>query len=197
MKKPLVKNFSKYPHSFFDLPNLIEIQLKSYQWLLKTGLKELFEEISPIKDYGAKDLELYFLDHYFDEPTYDEEKTREKGLTFEAPFRVRLKLVNKRTKTIKEQEVYFGDFPMMTPRGTFIINGVERVVISQLIRSSGVYFTANVFRGKKLFGAKVIPNRGVWLEFETDPDNVISVRIDRKRKVPVTSLLRIFGLSKD
>ena len=197
MKNPPVKNFSKYPHSFFDLPNLIEIQLKSYQWLLKTGLKELFEEISPIRDYGAKDLELYFLDHYFDEPTYDEEKTREKGLTFEAPFRVRLKLANKRTKAIKEQEVYFGDFPMMTPRGTFIINGVERVVISQLIRSSGVYFTANVFRGKKLFGAKVIPNRGVWLEFETDPDNVISVRIDRKRKVPVTSLLRIFGLSKD
>lgn len=192
-----VKIFSTHPGSFLEIPNLIETQLNSYQWFIKTGLRELFDEISPIKDYGAKDLELYFSDYYFDEPKYEEEKTREKGLTFEAPLRVRLKLVNKRTKTVKEQEVYFGDFPIMTPRGTFIINGIERVIISQLIRSNGVYFTANIFRGRKLFGAKVIPNRGGWLEFETDSDNMISVRIDRKRKVPASSLLRIFGLKNN
>ncbi len=193
MEKLPTKIFSSHPGPFVKPDHLAAIQTESYQWFKKTGLKELFGEISPIKDYTGKELELNFSDYYFDEPKYDEEYAKIKNLTFEAPLRVKLKLVNHKTKETKEQEVYFGDFPVMTERGTFIINGVERVVISQLIRSAGVYFTANLWRGRKLFGAKVIPNRGVWLEFETDPDGFIGVKIDRRRKVAVTDLLRIFG----
>lgn len=188
------KNFSPQRGSLIEQPNLVEIQTRSYDWLFKTGLKELFEEISPIRDYTGKELELHFTGYYFDEPKYDELQSRYKDITYEAPLRGKLKLVNKLTKSVKEQEVYLGDFPVMTPRGTFIINGVERVVLSQLIRSSGIYFTASVFRGRKLFGAKIIPDRGAWLEFETDPDGFIGVKIDRKRKVAVTDILRIFGL---
>ncbi len=188
------KIFSSHPGAFIKQPFLAEIQISSWKWFIQKGLKELFQEISPIKDYSGKELELYFVDHYFDNPKYDEETSRLKDLTFEAPLRAKVKLVNKETKGSKEQEVYLGDYPMMTDRGTFIINGVERVVVSQLIRSAGVYFTAEVFKGRKLFGAKVIPNRGAWLEFETDPDGFIGVKIDRHRKVAVTALLRIFGL---
>ncbi len=194
MLKLPTKVFSKHPGAFIGQPNLIEIQTDSYKRFLKEGLKELFKEISPIKDYAGKDLELHFKDFYFDEPKYDEEYAKFKDLTFEATLRANLKLVNKKAKYEKEQEVYFGDFPMMTERGTFIINGVERVVVSQLVRSPGVYFTGSVYRGRKLFGAKVIPNRGAWLEFETDADGVIYVKIDRKRKAPATELLKIFGL---
>ena len=188
------KIFSSHPGAFIKQPFLAEIQISSWKWFIQKGLKELFQEISPIKDYSGKELELYFVDHYFDNPKYDEETSRLKDLTFEAPLRAKVKLVNKETKESKEQEVYLGDYPMMTDRGTFIINGVERVVVSQLIRSAGVYFTAEVFKGRKLFGAKVIPNRGAWLEFETDPDGFIGVKIDRHRKVAITALLRIFGL---
>jgi len=194
MKLP-TKIFSRHPGPLTAQPNLVEIQTQSYDWFLKTGLKELFKEISPIKDYTGKDLELHFVDFYFDEPKYDEVYARFKDLTYEAPLRVKLKLINHKTKETKEQEVYFGDFPIMTDRGTFIINGVERVVVSQLIRSSGVYFTANLWRGRKLFGAKIIPNRGAWLEFDTETDGFIGVKIDRRRKAPVTDLLRIFGLA--
>ncbi|MHB9019682.1 MAG: DNA-directed RNA polymerase subunit beta [Minisyncoccota bacterium] len=194
MLKLPTKLFSKHPGAFIDQPNLIEIQTDSYKRFIKEGLKELFKEVSPIKDYAGKDLELHFKDFYFDEPKYDEEYAKFKDLTFEATLRANLKLVNKKAKYEKEQEVYFGDFPMMTERGTFIINGVERVVVSQLVRSPGVYFTGTVYRGRKLFGAKVIPNRGAWLEFETDADGLISVKIDRKRKAPATELLKIFGL---
>ena len=198
MHQLAVKNFSSH-RSVIDVPqpNLAEIQTNSYQWILKDGLKELFEEVSPIKDYAGKNLELHFSDYYFDEPKYDEEYAKFKQLTFEAPLRVKVKLINAKTKDEKEQEVYFGDFPIMTDRGTFIINGVERVVVSQLIRSAGVYFTANVIRGRKFFGAKVIPNRGAWLEFETDLDGTISVKIDRRRKAPVSDLLRVFGLGDE
>lgn len=178
-------------------PNLAEIQTSSYEWILKDGLSELFKEISPIQDYTGKELELLFLDYSFDEPKYDEEYAKFKGLTHEASLRVRVQLKNKKNKSEKTQEVYLGDFPLMTDRGTFIINGVERVVVSQLIRSPGVYFTANVARGRKFYGAKVIPNRGAWMEFETEIDGSISVKIDRRRKAPVTSLLRIFGLAED
>lgn len=195
MPKLPLKIFSNHPGPLITQPNLTEIQTQSYKWFLKKGLKELFAEISPIKDYTGKELELHFLDYYFDEPKYDEATAKFKDLTYEASLRIKLKLVNKRLNTTKEQEVYFGDFPLMTSRGTFIINGVERVVISQLIRSSGVYFTANLWQGRKLFGAKVIPNRGAWLEFETEPDGFIGVRIDRKRKAPVTDLLRVFGIT--
>ena len=193
MKLP-TKNFSSQPAPLIKQQFLAEIQTISWEWFIKKGLRELFDELSPIRDYSGKDLELYFLDYYFDEPKYDEETSWFKGLSYEAPLRVKLKLINHRNKSVKEQEVYFGDFPMMTKRGTFIINGIERVVVSQLIRSSGVFFTAEVFRGKKFFGAKIIPNRGAWLEFGTDPDGVIGVKIDRHRKAPVTNLLRIFGL---
>ncbi|PIR89241.1 MAG: DNA-directed RNA polymerase subunit beta [Candidatus Harrisonbacteria bacterium CG10_big_fil_rev_8_21_14_0_10_40_38] len=185
--------FSSHPGAFTDQDHLARVQIESYEWFKTTGLKELFEEISPIKDYTGKEIELEFLDYYFDEPKYDEEQSKIKELTYEAPLRVKVQLTNHKTNEKKDQEVYLGDFPVMTDRGTFIINGVERVVISQLIRSAGVYFTANTWRGKKLFGAKIIPSRGVWLEFETDPDGFIGVKIDRRRKVAVTDLLRVFG----
>lgn len=188
------KTFSSHPGSLIELPNLAQIQTESYQMFLEKGLRELMDEISPIKDYTSKEFELFFDDYYFDEPKYDETKSREKGLTYEAPLRVKLRLTHQKTKHVKKQEVYMGDFPVMTARGTFIINGVERVVVSQLIRSSGVYFTGRMVKGKKAFGAKVIPNRGAWLEFESDYDGSIYVKIDRKRKIAATALLRVFGL---
>ena len=179
------------------LPDLIEVQKKSYQWFFDIGLKELFEEISPIKDFIGRNLELYFEDFYLDEPKFDEVTARSKNITFEAPLRVKTRLVNERTGEIKEQEIYLGDFPLMTDRGTFIINGVERAVVSQLIRSAGAFFTSENWRGKRLYGAKIIPNRGAWLELETDANQVIYVKIDRKRKIPVTSLLKAFGAGND
>ena len=188
------KNFARQKASWIPLPNLVEAQVNSNERFLEKGLKELFDEISPIRDYTGKELELYFLDYYFDEPKFDELHAKEHGLSFEAPLRAKVRLANKKTGEIKEQEVYLGDFPLMTRRGTFVVNGVERVIVSQLIRSSGVFFTAQNYRGRKLFGAKVIPNRGAWLEFETDPDGAIGVKIDRKRKVPVTAIFRAFGL---
>ena len=179
------------------LTDLVEIQKKSYDWFFREGLKELFEEISPIKDFIGRDLELYFLDYYLDEAKFDEVTAKAKNTTFEAPLRVNIRLLNKKTSEIKEQEIYLGDFPVMTERGTFVINGVERVVVSQLIRSAGVFFTSQVLRGRRYYGAKIIPNRGAWLEIETDINNVIYVKIDRKRKVPVTALLRAFGYATD
>ncbi len=175
------------------LPDLIEVQKKSYDWLFKDGIRELFEEVSPVKDFIGRDLELYFLDYYLDEPKFAEEIAKAKNLTYEAPLRVKARLINKRTAETKEQEIYLGDFPLMTDRGTFIINGIERVVVSQLVRSAGVFFTSEQSRGRKFFGAKIIPNRGAWLEMETDSSNVIWIKIDRKRKVAVTSLMRAFG----
>ena len=195
MQKLPTKIFSTYAGPLMDQPDLLAIQTDSYKWFVRDGLKELCNEISPIKDYSGKDLELYFSDYYFDEPKYTELESVAKGITYEAPLRAKVKLANKRTGKSKDQEVYMGDFPAMTPRGTFIINGVERVVISQLIRSPGAYFTAASYRGKKLFGAKLIPNRGTWLEFETDANGMIAVKIDRHRKVAATSLLRVFGMS--
>lgn len=179
------------------LPDLIEIQKQSYRWFLETGIRELLHEISPIKDFIGRDLELSFTDYYFDEPKFDERTSRAKNITFDAPLRVKTKLVNKRTSETKEQEVYLGDLPVMTDRGTFIINGVERVIVSQLARSAGAFFTAEVLRNRRYYGAKVIPNRGAWLEFETDANHVIWVKIDRKRKVAATSLLRAFGYSTE
>ena len=186
------KIFSSQQITFLE-QSLIEIQLSSWRWFVEKGLKELFQEISPIKDYSGKDLELYFLDYYFDEPKYDEETVRHKELTYEAALRAKVKLVNHKTKATKIQEVYLGDFPVMTSRGTFIINGVERVVVSQLIRSAGLYFTAEAIKGRKLFGAKIIPNRGSWLEFITEPDGFLGVKIDKYRRVAATDLLRIFA----
>ena len=195
MKMP-TKNFSSYQAPFIEQQFLAEIQITSWNWFVKKGLKELFDEISPIRDYSGKELELYFYNYFFDEPKYDEETTQYKGLSYEAALRAKVKLVNKNDKSdVREQEVYLGDFPIMTKRGTFIINGVERVVVSQLIRSSGIFFTADIFKNRKLFGGKIIPNRGAWLEFSTESDGFIGVKIDRHRKAPVTTLLKIFGLT--
>ncbi|MCD4760820.1 DNA-directed RNA polymerase subunit beta, partial [bacterium] len=179
------------------LADLIEIQKKSYNWFFKEGLKELFDEISPIKDFIGRDLELSFVDYYLDEVKFDEVTAKNKNITYEAPVRVNIRLANKRSGEVKEQEIYLGDFPLMTERGTFIINGVERVVVSQLIRSAGVFFTSQPLRGRRYYGAKIIPNRGAWLEIETDVKNIIYVKIDRKRKVPITALLRAFGYFTD
>jgi len=180
-----------------DFPDLIEIQRRSYKWFYEDGVRELFSEVNPIRDFIGRDLELYFDDYYLDEPKFDEKTSRMKNVTYEAPLRVKTRLVNLRSKTSKEQEIYLGDLPIMTPRGTFVINGVDRVIVSQLVRSAGAFFTADVYRGRRYYGAKIIPNRGAWLEFETDPKNVIWVKIDRKRKVAVTSLLRAFGCSTE
>jgi DNA-directed RNA polymerase subunit beta len=190
------KNFSNYEPAM-ALPDLVEIQKSSYSWFLKEGLRELFDEISPMKDFGGRNLELFFKDYYLDEPKFDEKTSREKNITFESPLRVKAVLMNKKDNKKKEQEIYLGDFPIMTDRGTFIINGIERAVVSQIIRSAGVFFTSNYIRGKRYYGAKVIPNRGAWLEIETDSNNVLWVKIDRKRKVAITSLLRAFGFSSD
>jgi DNA-directed RNA polymerase beta' subunit len=190
------KNFAKSKPLISPF-NLNEAQLNSYKWFLEKGLNELLEEISPIRDHTGKEFELYFSNYRFDEPKYDETTARYKEATYEAPLRCTLRLVNNRTGHEMKQEVYFGDFPIMTGRGTFIVNGVERVVVSQLVRSPGVYFTATPYRGHLLFGAKIIPNRGAWLEFETDIDGQIAVKIDRHRKVAVTDLLRIFGMDNE
>ncbi|KKS43501.1 DNA-directed RNA polymerase subunit beta [Candidatus Kuenenbacteria bacterium RIFCSPLOWO2_12_FULL_42_13] len=184
-------------HDVHDLPDLIESQKNSYHWFVTEGLKELFEEVNPIKDYIGRDLELFFLDYFLDEPRFDEVVAKKRNTTYEAALRVKTKLVNKRTGEIKEQEVYLTDFPLMTDRGTFIINGIERVIVSQLIRSAGVFFTSEYMLGKRYYGAKIIPNRGAWLEIETNINGIISVKIDRKRKVPVTSLLRAFGYTTE
>lgn len=190
------KSFGAVPEAM-ELPDLIEVQRRSYRWFFEEGIRELFSEISPIRDFIGRDLELYFEDYYLDEPKFDEKTSRAKNVTYEAPLRVKTVLKNLRSKDTKEQEIYLGDLPIMTSRGTFIINGVERVVVSQLVRSAGAFFTADVYRGRRYYGAKIIPNRGAWLEFETDPKNVIWVKIDRKRKVAVTSLLRAFGVTED
>ncbi|MCU0679896.1 MAG: DNA-directed RNA polymerase subunit beta [Planctomycetes bacterium] len=190
------KYFSNF-REVMPLPELIEIQKNSYDWFLKEGLAELFDEINPITDFIGRDLELYFEDYYLEEPKFSEQESRKKNITFEAPLRVKTKLLNKRTGKGISQEVFLGDFPIMTDKGTFIVNGIERVIVSQLIRSAGVMFTAEFVKGKKCYGAKIIPNRGAWLEIETDSNKVIWVRIDRKRKVTVSSLLRAFGYGSD
>ncbi|MEK7583604.1 MAG: DNA-directed RNA polymerase subunit beta [Patescibacteria group bacterium] len=190
------KLFSKR-QAAISLPNLIEIQQKSYDWFFKEGLKELFDEISPIKDFIGRDLELYFDDYYIDEPKFHEKEAKSRNTTYEAPLKVKVTLINQKTGEVKEQEIYLGDMPIMTDRGTFVINGVERVVVSQLIRSAGVFFTSEIIRGRNFYGAKIIPNRGAWLEIETDGNNVIYVKIDRKRKVAISSLFRAFGYGSD
>ncbi len=191
------RKFFLKSHYKIDMPDLIEIQKNSYKWFLEEGLKDLFDEISPIVDFIGRDLELYFEDFYLDEPKFNEKESKAKNITFEAPMRVIARLINKRTGEDISQEVFLGDFPLMTDKGTFIINGIERVVVSQLIRSSGVIFTSDFIKGRKYYGAKIIPNRGAWLELETDINKVIWVRIDRKRKVAITSLLRAFGYESD
>jgi DNA-directed RNA polymerase subunit beta len=179
------------------VPDLIDVQKSSYEWFLKFGIQDLFEEVSPMTDFTGRDLELYLENYYLDEPKFDEVVCRERNLTFEAPLRVTARLVNKRTTQTKSQEIYLGDIPLMTQRGTFIVNGIERVVVSQLIRSAGAFFTAENIRGRRYYGAKIIPNRGAWIEIETDMNNVVWIKVDRKRKMAATSLLRAFGIEGD
>ena len=187
------KSFSRYKKPFAEMPNLVELQTNSYNWLIKEGLPELFREFSPIKDYSEKKFELEFLGFQLDEPKYDEHYAKENKLSYDAPLRVRVKLNNKTINQEKEQEIFLSDFPIMTAHGTFIVSGIERVIVPQLARSFGVFFTANDLRGVKHFGAKLIPARGVWVEIETELDGAIYVRIDRKRKFPVSALLRVFA----
>lgn len=181
-----------------DLPDLIEVQRSSYEWFLEEGLKEVFEDISPIQDYTGN-LILEFVDYYInEEPKYSEDEARERDANFSAPLKVKVRLINKETGEVKEQEVFMGDFPLMTEKGTFIINGAERVVVSQLVRSPGVYYSEEIDKvGKKLYSATVIPNRGAWLEYETDSNNIVYVRIDRTRKLTITTLLRALGFKTD
>jgi len=192
-----IKNFTKAKVSL-NLPYLVSVEKESWRLFWERDLKELFQEVSPIKDYTGKELELWFLDYKLDAAKYKTDlEAKKNNDSFEAALRVRTKLVNLKTKEIKEQEVYLADFPLMTDRGTFIVNGVERVVISQLIRSPGAFFTMQRSGGKNCFGAKIIPNRGAWLELETESSGAIGVKIDRRRKVMATTLLRAFGFEKD
>ncbi|HEX9503467.1 MAG TPA: DNA-directed RNA polymerase subunit beta [Patescibacteria group bacterium] len=196
LEKGSRKFFTRF-HEVMDMPNLIEAQLRSYKWFWEKGLKELFAEINSIKDFTGKNLELFFGEYFLDKPKYDEKTAKERNTTYEAPLYVSVRLVNKVTNKTKTQDVYLGDFPLMTPRGTFVINGVERVVVSQLVKSPGVFFTGEMARGRNWYGAKIIPNRGAWLELETDINGVISVKIDRKRRIPITALLRVFKFGSD
>jgi len=193
--KIVKKDFSKAKITL-PLPDLLSLQKESWKSFWERDLKELFEEISPIRDYAKKEWELWFLDYHLGQPNYPSDfEAKRNNDTFEAPLRVKVRLVNLKTKEVKEQEVFLANFPLMTERATFIINGVERVVISQLIRSPGVFFTAERIGDRNFFGAKIIPNRGSWLEFETELNGALGVKIDRKRKFPVTTLLRAFGIS--
>jgi DNA-directed RNA polymerase subunit beta len=190
------KNLTK-TKDVLPLPNLIEIQLDSFNWFVTEGLNELFAEINPINDFTDKSLSLYLRDFHFEEPKYDEKTAKIKNASYEVPLKAKAELVNKETGEVREQEIFLGDYPWMTPRGTFVINGAERVVVSQLVRSPGVFFTSERGAVGELFGAKVIPGRGAWLELDTSAGGVISVKIDRKRKLPVTTLLRAFGYGTD
>jgi DNA-directed RNA polymerase subunit beta len=179
-----------------DMPNLVDHQNRSFQWFVEEGLGELLAEISPIDDYTGAKLSLSFKDYRFEEPKLSEAEARENNVSYDAPLKATVELTNKVTGEIKEQEIYLGDYPWMTERGTFVINGAERVVVSQLIRSAGVFFTADPHGTTSLYGAKVIPGRGAWLEFETAASGAIYVKIDRKRKIAVTTLLRALGLNE-
>jgi DNA-directed RNA polymerase subunit beta len=190
------KSFARI-REVLELPNLIEIQTSSYKWFLEEGLREMFRDISPIEDFTGN-LSLEFVDYSLGEPKYTVEEAKERDVTYAAPLRVKVRLINKVTGEVKDQEVFMGDFPLMTETGTFIINGAERVIVSQLVRSPSVYYNDKVDKnGKKGFTATVIPNRGAWLEYETDSKDIVYVRIDRTRKLPVTVLLRALGFGSD
>ncbi len=180
-----------------ELPDLIYTQLNSYQWFLEEGLKEVFDEISPIEDF-SENLVLEFVDYYLEEPDYTVEECRDRDDTYSASLQVKVRLINKETGEVKEQEVFMGDFPLMTDKGTFIINGAERVVVNQLVRSSGVYFDDERTKdGRRLISGSIIPNRGAWIEFEYDKKRIVSVRVDRTRKMPSTVLFRAIGFGSD
>ncbi|MEN9647768.1 MAG: hypothetical protein RLY57_572 [Candidatus Parcubacteria bacterium] len=191
------KVFGNYKEPWVDMPNLVEGQVHSYEWLRKFGLGEIFKEFAGIKDYSGKKFELSFTDFKLEEPKYDEEYAKENKMNYEAPLKAMIRLTNKIVGSTKEQEIFMADFPVMTKNGTFIINGIERVIVPQLARSFGIFFTENEVRGKRYFGAKIIPARGAWIEIETEADDVVYVRIDKNRKFAVTTLLRAMGAPTD
>ena len=193
-----VKSYARIP-PVLDIPNLIQSQIQSFEWFRVEGLAEVYKEISPIMDYTGNKYELYFLDHYFRDPKYSPEECKQKEITCAAPLYVKTRLVMKETEEIKEQEIFMGDLPLMTSNGTFVVNGAERVVVSQLVRSPGAYFVLekDITSDRDLCSAKLIPSRGAWLEFETNSKNVLSVKVDRKRKVSATTFLRAIGIATD
>ena len=190
------RSFAKIP-DVMDVPNLIAIQTDSFKWFKEEGLQQAFQDIAPIEN-STKDMCVEFGKHEFGEPKYTVDECKEKDVSYQAPLFVEIRFINRETGEIKEQNVFMGDFPLMTNRGTFIINGTERVVVSQLVRSPGVYFSSERDKtsDKTIYNAKVIPSRGAWLEFETDKRDILSVRIDRKRKQPATLLVRALGLAE-
>jgi DNA-directed RNA polymerase subunit beta len=203
MAKTATKSLKRGMRTYFtnsdeilDLPNLVDHQNKSFQWFVEEGLGELLAEVSPIDDYTGGKLSLKFKGYHFEAPKTTEGEARENNVSYEVPLKAVIELTNKVTGEVKDQEIYLGDYPWMTKRGTFIINGAERVVVSQLIRSAGVFFTADSHGLTSLYGAKVIPGRGAWLEFETAAAGALYVKIDRKRKIPVTTLLKALGMTE-
>ncbi len=190
------RNFSKIRNTY-ELKDLLEIQKKSYDWFQTTGIKEVFEDLFPVENFSGT-LKLEFGDYYFDEPRYSIKESKDRETTYSAPLKVEVRLFNQETGEVKEQEIFMGDMPIMTDSGTFVINGAERVIVSQLVRSPSVYFNHEIDKnGRELITSQIIPTRGTWLEFETDARDVLYVRIDRTRKVTLTTLLRAFGLSSD
>ena len=190
------RNFSKIRNAY-ELQDLLEIQKKSYKWFIETGIKEVFEDLFPVENFSGT-LSLEFGDYHFDEPRYSIKESKDRETTYSAPLRVEVRLFNRETGEVKEQEIFMGDMPIMTDSGTFVINGAERVIVSQLVRSPSVYFNHEIDKnGRELITSQIIPTRGTWLEFETDARDVLYVRIDRTRKVTLTTLLRAFGLSSD
>src|SRR3989344_2740385 len=187
------KYFSRYKKPLVKFPNLIEAQIKSFKWLIEQGIGEVFKEFSPIADYSGKKFELQFVSFSLSEAKSDENDSKVNKLSYQGQLKARVKLINKILGTNKEQEIFLSDVPLMTPHGTFIINGVERVIVPQLARSFGVFFTESENKGKRFFGAKIIPARGVWIEVESEADGGIYIRIDKKRKFPATTLLRVLG----
>src|SRR3989344_3504437 len=191
------KHFSQYQIKTIPVPNLIKVQTDSYNWFLKQGFIDLLDDFSPIEDYSGENLRLTFIDYKVEKLERSEEECRERNLTYDVSIRLKIRLENINTKKVAEQEVYFGHLPLITNKGTFIINGIERIVVSQLLRSPGVYFNEKYKKGYSIFGAEIIPARGAWIEFETTEEGVIYTKIDRRRKIPATAFLRSLGLSKD
>ena len=190
------RSFSRIKNTY-ELKDLLEIQKKSYQWFVDTGIEEVFKDLFPVESFSGKFV-LEVGDYHFDEPRYTIKQCKDRETTFAAPLKAEVRLFNNETGEVKEQEIFLGDMPIMTESGTFVINGAERVIVSQLVRSPSVYFSKEIDKnGRPSISSQIIPSRGTWLEYETDARDVLYVRIDRTRKVPLTTLLRAFGLSSD
>ncbi len=191
------KYFARYKKPLIKFPNLIESQVKSFKWLIETGISEALKEFSPISDYSGKKFQLEFLSFSMSEPKYDENYAKINKLSYQGLLKVQVKLTNKLLGSVKEQEIFMSEIPLMTTHGTFIINGVERTIVPQLARSFGVFFTESDNKGRRFFGSKIIPARGVWIEIESEADGAVYVRIDKKRKFPASLLLRVMGYATD